>query len=69
MPGKLEVLTQRQTIARLPDDSYGTVMRITFRTAANVVLSVDVPAADYNPETARAMIEERAAHADEIQNF
>lgn len=64
-----EVLTQRQTIGRLPDDTFGPVMRVTVKTAGGVVLAVDVPAADYVPDKVRALIDEKVAHADEIANF
>lgn len=64
-----KVLSQRQTVARQADDTFGPVMRITFRTGAGVIASVDVPTADYNVDTVKAAIEERVIHADEIANL
>lgn len=63
------VLSQDEVTAKLPDGDYGRVVRIKFRTAAGVVGTVDVPSATYSKDTARAAIEERAAHLDEVQNL
>lgn len=69
MAATYEVTDQRQTIAELPDRTYGPVMRVTFRTVGGAVMSVDVPIGAYNVDNVRAAIEERVAHAEEIANL
>lgn len=64
-----ELVSQRETVARLPDDSFGQVVRITFRVTGGPVLSVDVPMADYTADNARRLIMEKVGHAQEIQNL
>lgn len=63
------VLDQEQTIGLLSDRTYGPVMRIKFRTAGNVVRSVDVPVADYSRDAVVARLDEAAAETDAIQNL
>lgn len=60
------VVSQRETIGKLPDNTYGQVVRITFRTFGDTVLSVDVPATDYNVDNVKAAIEARVQHANDI---
>lgn len=63
------VVSQRETIGRLPDNSYGQVVRVTFRTFADVVLSVDIPATEYNVDNVQAAIEARVQHANAISQL
>lgn len=60
------VISQRQITGRLPDDTYGPMVRVTFQVTAGPVLSVDVDARAYNVDTVRTMIEERVQHAEDI---
>jgi hypothetical protein len=63
------VLDQEQTIGRLPDRTYGAVVRVTFRTAAGIVRSVELPAADYSVDAVRALIDAAATETDAVQNL
>ena len=63
------VLDQEQTVGRLPDRSYGPVMRVTFKTAAGVVRSLDVPVADYSAARVTELVEAAAAETDAVQNL
>ena len=63
------VLDQEQTIGRLPDRTFGPVIRVTFRTGAGIVRSLDVPAADYSVDTVRALIDTAAAETDAVSGL
>lgn len=63
------VVKQEQTIAKLPDDTFGPVVRITFRTTAGIVRSIDVPVAEYNAATVAERIDNAAKETDAIQNL
>lgn len=63
------VVKQQETVGKLPDDTYGPVVKIIFRVASGAVLSVQVPTTDYSADAVRLAIEERVRHADEIANL
>ena len=61
------VLGQETVFSKLPDNSIGQVVRITFQTALGVVGVVEVPSKTYSKDTAVAAIDARAQHLDEVQ--
>lgn len=63
------VVKQQETVGKLADGTWGTVVRVVFRTAGDVILSVDVPIELYSVDNVRAAIENRASHADAIQSL
>lgn len=69
MADTFTVVSQRETIGRLPDNSYGPVVRVTFRTFGDVVLSVDIPASEYTVDNVKAAIEARVQHANDISQL
>jgi hypothetical protein len=64
-----QVLNQEQVIAKLPDNTYGPVVRVTFRTDAGVVRNIDVPVAAYDADTVRATIDAEVVKINEIANL
>lgn len=63
------VLSQEQRIGKLPDNTFGPVVAIKFRTAANIVREVDVPLSEYTPEQVAARLEAESANTDQISNL
>lgn len=63
------VVKQEQTVGKLPDNTFGSVVRVTFRTTAGTVLAVDVPTDVYSVDTVKAAIEERVAHSEAIDTL
>lgn len=63
------VLRQEQVIGKLPDNSYGPVVRVTYRTANNVVRWIDVPVEDYTADNVSALIEAQVDEIDAVTNL
>jgi hypothetical protein len=68
-PHTWTVLDQEQTVGQLPDRSYGPIVRITFKTEAGIVRSVNIPVADYSVDQARTVIDAAASETDAVQNL
>lgn len=68
-PKPYTIVKQEETTAQLRDGSWGKVMRVTFRTAGNVVLSVNAEQDQYTAEGVRALIEEKVGHSEAIANL
>ena len=63
------VIKQAQTIGRLPDDTFGPVVRVTFRTANGTVRSIDVDANAYNVDNVREAIEAEVQKIEDVANL
>lgn len=60
------VVAQVPTVGKLPDGTFGDVVRVTFRTAAGNLGVVIVPATTYSAAAAREAIEAHAAELDAV---
>lgn len=69
MPG-WTVIDQQERTGRLPNGSFGQVVRITYRTALGVVRSVDIDADTYrNVDAVKDIIDAEATRTDEIASL
>lgn len=60
------ITNQVETNDAGPDGTYVSGVKVTFRTARNVVGSVFVPHSMYRPDQVRQLVGDKAAIADEI---
>lgn len=63
------VINQEQVIGKLPDNTYGPVVRVTYRTTAGVVRSTDVPVKGYNAEAVAAQITAEVAEIEAVSGL
>lgn len=66
-PASFTVLNQEPTIAKLPDNTYGDVIKVTFKTAGGAYGFVNVPASRYTADYALAQVQALADHLDQVQ--
>lgn len=64
-----EVVSQRTTIGRLPDDTMGSVVQVRYRTADGVVAWVEIPTTRFTPDAVRAAIEAQVTHVQAVSDL
>lgn len=70
MADSYQVVSQRQTQTIDPSGNVVGVMEVTFMTQpSGVTASVDVPLAQYNAETVRAMIDARVDQIEQVHQL
>lgn len=58
------IIKQEQRTGKLPDGSFGDVVRVTYRTAGGTVRWADIPAELYSADNVRAVLDSDAAETD-----
>lgn len=69
MAERWTILNQEQVIAKLPDNTYGPVVRITYRTSMGLVRSTDVPVVAYTADNVAAVINNEVDEIEAVQNL
>lgn len=69
MADRWSVINQEQVIGKQPDNTYGPIMRVTYRTSTNVVRWVEIPINQYTADNVAAAIEAQVEQTDAISNL